>query len=203
MEQSTGHPCSNGGGKLESEGTVWRGRGAAGEPPVELTAVAAHGGGAPGSDEHLGARVRRGAAVRRAGAPRLEVAAGPHPFGSGSCSPEHPLEAANVQIVAAQVRSNGCDGPQGGRYFIYRPPPVVVSLPDHARVSVCALSNSAVAAVSHVPAFAVPCVRLGGRQWRHRRHRISRRACLRFIRKACRHRAEEWLAARAGRRRTQ
>ena len=62
MKQSTGHP-SNGGGKLEPEGM----------------ARPCGSGTAPGPDGRRGARAwRAAAAVRRAGAPRLEVAAGPH-----------------------------------------------------------------------------------------------------------------------------
>ena len=59
---------------------VWRGRAAGERLQRNSPRRLAHGGGTPGVDERRGARARRAAAVRRAGTPRLEVAAGPHPF---------------------------------------------------------------------------------------------------------------------------
>ena len=136
---------------------VWRG-GAAGErlqwnSPRRL----AHAGSAPGPDERRGACARRAAAVRRAGAPRLEVGDGPHPFVrlllARACLD---FEAANVQIVAAEVRSNGCDEPP--RWTVFRLP----STPGRCFVArprqgfgPCHVKRLA-AAVLHVPSFAVP-----------------------------------------------
>ena len=163
MEQSTGHP-SNGGGKLEPEGTVWRGRGAAGEPPVELTAA-------------TGSRWRCRRSPCRHSAAGGSRRAPPFCPALASCSPEHPLRAVNVQILAAQVQSNGNDGPQGGRYFIYRPTPSLFRCPT---TPVYCQARRLLQS-STCPRSPCPCVRLGGRLWRRRRHRVSRRACLRSV----------------------
>lgn len=75
-------------------------------------------------------------------APRLDVAARPYPFGPALARRELTavhntgwtvFAAMNLQIVAAQVRSNGYNGPQGWTVLhLPSTPLVVISLSDHA-----------------------------------------------------------------------
>jgi hypothetical protein len=91
----------------------------------------------PGPDERRGARAGRAAAVRRAGALRLEVATGPllaRELTAVNNTGWTVFVLMNLQIVAAQVQSNSykwTPGVDGISFTVH--PLVVISLPDHAR----------------------------------------------------------------------
>ena len=156
MEHRVPATRARGGAKL----VEWRGRAAR---------LQGNGSGGTHRGSWLMESWRRAAAFRRrrratARGSIYEVDDGPHPFNETRLitAANIPLEMVNTPIVAAQVRSNGCEEPRGGRYFNYRPPPVIISLPDHAMASALCLAKRgggcilARARVRRAPAFGWP-----------------------------------------------
>jgi len=125
MEHRVPATRARGGAKL----VEWRGRAAR---------LQGNGSGGTHRGSWLMESWRRAAAFRRrrratARGSIYEVDDGPHPFNETRLitAANIPLETVNTPIVAAQVRSNGCEEPQGwtvfqlpstpGHYFVARP----------------------------------------------------------------------------------
>ena len=155
MEHRVPATRARGGAKL----VEWRGRAAR---------LQGNGSGGTHRGSWLMESWRRAAAFRRrrratARGSIYEEDDGPHPFNETRLitAANIPLETVNTPIVAAQVRSNGCEEPQGwtvfqlpstpGHYFVARPRHgfSLVSRQARRRLHSCACTRS-----------PCPCIRL-------------------------------------------